>query len=249
MKPRRKMKPSDGRGAAIALAPRLVDVAAEYQNLNTREARVAFVDTWLKSWAYNFERTWPVIYQTLEWVKDEQLFQDPRAIDSSETFPDFKSYFEARMKRPFTLWFELERTHRFVTDFAPELIDETWSEVQRQRAERNQALDAADQANTPQTPGPKSSVYIEDGCINRSRPSGTSAAAALRRLRKDRPDIHERVLAGELSPHAGMIEAGFRKKRPSKKLTPFDRAVRAVDVLSQADRDRLFMLFQQRKAA
>jgi hypothetical protein len=44
-----------------------------------------------------------------------------------------------------------------------------------------------------------------------SRPDGTSRARALRRLRKDRPDIHERVIAGELSPHAGMVEAGFRK--------------------------------------
>ena len=52
------------------------------------------------------------------------------------------------------------------------------------------------------------------GCSKGRRPrSGQSAdAAALRRLRKDRPDIHARVLAGELSPHAGMIEAGFRKR-------------------------------------
>ena len=44
------------------------------------------------------------------------------------------------------------------------------------------------------------------------RPSGNSRAAFLRRLRKDRPDIHGRVLAGELSAYAGMVEAGFRKK-------------------------------------
>ena len=49
-------------------------------------------------------------------------------------------------------------------------------------------------------------------CTRFERPSGNSRAAFLRRLRKDRPDIHARVLAGELSPHAGMIEAGFRKK-------------------------------------
>jgi hypothetical protein len=60
------------------------------------------------------------------------------------------------------------------------------------------------------------------------RPTGTSAAAALRRLRKDRPDIHTRVLAGEMSAHAGMIEAGFRKKRKRKKLSPVDRALRVV---------------------
>jgi hypothetical protein len=44
------------------------------------------------------------------------------------------------------------------------------------------------------------------------RPQGNSTAQALRRLRKDRKDLHARVLAGELTPHAAMIEAGFRKK-------------------------------------
>lgn len=43
------------------------------------------------------------------------------------------------------------------------------------------------------------------------RPSGNASESALRRLRKDRPDLHSRVLAGELSPHAAMVEAGFRR--------------------------------------
>jgi hypothetical protein len=33
------------------------------------------------------------------------------------------------------------------------------------------------------------------------RPTGTSAAASMRRLSKDYPLIHERVLSGELSPN------------------------------------------------
>jgi hypothetical protein len=41
---------------------------------------------------------------------------------------------------------------------------------------------------------------------------GTSNTYALRKLRKDREDLHERVLAGEISPHAAMVQAGFRKK-------------------------------------
>jgi hypothetical protein len=49
--------------------------------------------------------------------------------------------------------------------------------------------------------------------VNGFRPTGNSAAAALRRLERARPDILDRVLAGELSAHAGMIEAGFRKRR------------------------------------
>lgn len=42
------------------------------------------------------------------------------------------------------------------------------------------------------------------------RPEGNSQAKALRRLRKDRPDLHQRVINEELSPHAAMREAGFR---------------------------------------
>jgi len=41
---------------------------------------------------------------------------------------------------------------------------------------------------------------------------GNSPAYALRRLAKDRPDLHKKVLAKELTPNAAMIEAGFREK-------------------------------------
>jgi len=47
------------------------------------------------------------------------------------------------------------------------------------------------------------------------RPSGNSQESALRRLRKDRPDLHELVLNGERSAHAAAIEAGFRKRAPA----------------------------------
>ena len=39
-----------------------------------------------------------------------------------------------------------------------------------------------------------------------------SAAYWLARLRRDRPDLAERVTAGELSINAASIEAGFRKR-------------------------------------
>ncbi len=52
-----------------------------------------------------------------------------------------------------------------------------------------------------------------DNINNSSRPNGTSKQAALRRLRKDAPEMLERVLAGEISAHAAMVEAGFRKRR------------------------------------
>ena len=48
--------------------------------------------------------------------------------------------------------------------------------------------------------------------IQTQHPSGTSREAGLRRLRKDRPDLHGEVLAGRLSTHAAMVKAGFRRK-------------------------------------
>lgn len=59
-----------------------------------------------------------------------------------------------------------------------------------------------------------------DNIHGSDRPTGTSRDAALRRLRKDRPDLHARVIADELTAHAAMVEAGFRRR-----LTAFDRLI------------------------
>lgn len=49
---------------------------------------------------------------------------------------------------------------------------------------------------------------------------GTSQTYTLRRLKRDRPDLAERVVSGDLSAHAAAIEAGFR--RPAITLTAAD---------------------------
>ena len=56
---------------------------------------------------------------------------------------------------------------------------------------------------------PAKTSYIIQGL---SAPKGTSSQAALRRLRKQRPDLLEQVKNGKLSPHAAAIEAGWRKR-------------------------------------
>jgi hypothetical protein len=77
---------------------------------------------------------------------------------------------------------------------------------------------------------------------------GRGSDYALARLRKDRPDIHARVLAGELSAHAGMIEAGFRKKRPSRKLTMLQKIWRMISKLSESEFEELIQgLVEERK--
>jgi hypothetical protein len=51
--------------------------------------------------------------------------------------------------------------------------------------------------------------------------------AAIRTLSKRRPDIHARVLAGEITPHGGMVEAGFRRRKPRKQ-SPLDKLERRL---------------------
>jgi hypothetical protein len=77
----------------------------------------------------------------------------------------------------------------------------------RDRANLRPAHKHVDRDVYNDSPAGKPDVHIS------GRPSGNSRAAFLRRLPKDRPDIHAKILADELSPHAGMIEAGFRKNR------------------------------------
>lgn len=48
-----------------------------------------------------------------------------------------------------------------------------------------------------------------------ARPKGTSEAQALRRLRKDAPELHADVLAGRISAHGAMVDAGFRPRTVS----------------------------------
>jgi hypothetical protein len=59
------------------------------------------------------------------------------------------------------------------------------------------------------------------------RPTGTTRANALRRLRTQRPDLHTKVLKGDLSPHSAMIEAGFREKKIEIAVDP-ERAARII---------------------
>ena len=99
---------------------------------------------------------------------------------------------------------------------ALEVVPYGKSSVERARVKAARAAqrdDAADRANLrPAYVHIDRDVYTKRRNVH-IRPAGNSRAAFLRRLRKDRPDIHGRVLAGELSPYAGMVEAGFRKRR------------------------------------
>jgi hypothetical protein len=104
---------------------------------------------------------------------------------------------------------------------------------------RYQALEEKDRGN-PSRQGQRTDlVYTEINDIHEvTRPTGTSAEAFLRRLRKGRPDIHARVLAGELTAHAGMVEAGFRKPR-SRRIPVLAKILKLVPELTPEERRRL----------
>lgn len=98
---------------------------------------------------------------------------------------------------------------RYVTDDLPTGLGTTIRMLKSICRDDVEALDAIDRA----TVGKQGSrTDIVDNINEVQRPTGTSRDAALRRLRKDRPDLLERVLANELSAHAAAVEAGFRKK-------------------------------------
>jgi len=75
------------------------------------------------------------------------------------------------------------------------------------RAAAAQQADSADQAN-PSRQGQRTDLlYNTKNDIQEVAPAGTSRAAALRRLRNDRLDLHTRLMNGELSAHAAMAPA------------------------------------------
>lgn len=243
-RPARQDTGADGRWKAIGKAwfDELNDAIREFHKLGTAEARAAFADSWIGIWARDFDRAWPMLYELLRLIDEQKLYSDPRRVGpdapggkqhhGERIYETFADYFTDRVSQPFRRWAELERTYRYAKRYAPELFELALSDA----AARAQQIDARDRANL-RPRGRPGIVDTEKNDINNSdRPTGTSAAAALRRLRKDRSDIHARVLAGELSPHAGMIEAGFRKRGKSRAMSGLERLRRAWRRASPEDR-------------
>lgn len=73
-----------------------------------------------------------------------------------------------------------------------------------------EAVDLLDQALQQPVGANQHTAGLDN--IQAHAPTGTSESAALRRLRKDRPDLHAQVLNHELSAHAAAVQAGFRPK-------------------------------------
>jgi hypothetical protein len=90
--------------------------------------------------------------------------------------------------------------------------------------------------STPSPPPPRQRNYARE-----SR-QGNSVSYAVRRLGKHRPDLLERVRAGELSAHAAMVEAGFIEKSIT---IPDEPAAAARRLLRHFQGDRLAHLIRE----
>ena len=79
--------------------------------------------------------------------------------------------------------------------------------------------------------------------VHASRPAGNASSAALRRLRKDRPDLHAQVIAGEVSANWAMVEARFRPKTISVAVTRPDAVARSLMKHMSADDMALLIVY------
>jgi hypothetical protein len=68
-----------------------------------------------------------------------------------------------------------------------------------------------------------------------SRPAGTTRARALRRLRKDAPELHAAVLAEQMTAHGAMVQAGYRPKTISVPVTRPEAVAKSLLKYMSAD--------------
>jgi hypothetical protein len=83
---------------------------------------------------------------------------------------------------------------------------------------------------------PDSDTKEKDVTIREYDDRGNTASYAMRRLAKDRPDLHAQCLEGTLTPNAAMVQAGFRTKAPSQRKTALEKIRASWLQLSPDDR-------------
>lgn len=99
----------------------------------------------------------------------------------------------------------------FVASPAPRGLETDVDTVRRVCRDDATYLDIVDRAlQVDQRPGQRTDLVRNAHKVD--RPASGTRERSLRRLRKDRPDLHAEVLAGNLTAHAAMIQAGFRRR-------------------------------------
>jgi len=234
----------DGAGRGIRKAAsyypeRVAEALKEFRHLNTREARAAFADHWIGLWAREFDDAWPMLYELLEIVKEDELYRDPRRVgpaaaggpethgDTSE-YPDFRAYFEDRVSQPFETWAELEGTYRFVHEYRPEFFARGFEVARRAAALDGMTVNAGSGRLTENEISNRDVITVRD-----HGKGGTSADYLTRRIARDHPEIFRRMQDGEFrSARAAALEAG---------IVPRTQTVRIDDPASVARTLRRYM--------
>lgn len=117
---------------------------------------------------------------------------------------------------------EHERFADFVTTPPTAGLGADLALIRRIVAADTEAADLLDQALQNRSGRPESGNNVpgfETPADSPVRPEGNTRAKALRRLRKDSPKLHEDVLAGRLTAHGAMVQAGYRPKTISVPVT------------------------------
>jgi hypothetical protein len=121
---------------------------------------------------------------------------------------------------------EFSRIEDFVTTLPLEGLGATMDLVKRICGADAEALDLLDRAlKGGERQGERRDI-VDNVNEVRSSPDGNSAGRALRKLRDSAPEMHARVIAGEMSPHAAMVAAGFRSRAISVPDDPVKAAIR-----------------------
>ena len=124
-----------------------------------------------------------------------------------------------------------DRFEDFVATPPLEGLGEDMATLKRLCRDEPRALKAIDSV-TGHEPGKRTDLVDNINKVEpEERPTGTSRQYALRKLEKDAPEMLQKVLAGELSCHRAMINAGFRKE-----LTPLEAAQKAYEKLDDESR-------------
>lgn len=83
--------------------------------------------------------------------------------------------------------------------------------------------------------GDRKSQVFRDGITNLKPPADNSADYVVRRLRRDKNPLAERVEQGEISAHAAAIQAGFRPRRISVSVARPEAVARSLLKYMSAD--------------
>ena len=130
---------------------------------------------------------------------------------------------------------EHERFAGFVTTPPLSGLGATVDLIKRIVEDDKATLDLLDQALQNQ-PGRPEKTF--DNIQGFSPPTGTSETSALRRLRKDEPELHAEVLAGNLTAHAAMVKAGYRPRTGTVRYDDPESAARSLRRYMSADTRR-----------